>query len=466
MSLEDKLYPLLAVYERSPTWFRESIGRAYRTLPETARWGPAYRQFRELTESFEYWDRATVLEYQRSQLEQTLQNAYAHCPFYRERFDQANAAPRSSAPFESLKRLPFLEKRDVIDHLDPLTSRDLPPKKRLYITTGGSTGVPVGFYLEKGVSRPKEQAFLETMWRRVGYHANARVAVIRGHVTDSRASGKICRSDPTRGWLILSSYHLTDQRIPEYLEAIERYRPDFLHIYPSAALTIAEYLEKTEQSWRIPLSGALCGSERLTIPQKRLLETTFSCPVYRWYGHSERATLAGEGRASEYFYFFPQYGFTEFGPPDNEGYQEVIATSFHNRAMPLIRYRTGDYVKLAADDAQLEFPWPAAVEIAGREQEFLVSGTGRRISLTAFNMHDRIFDDLYAVQFFQDTPGIAELRYVPTQRFRETAIGTIKKRALEKLGDDFILNVRRVGETERTARGKHKWLVSELPERL
>jgi hypothetical protein len=33
--------------------------------------------------------------------------------------------------------------------------------------------------------------------------------------------------------------------------------------------------------------------------------------------------------------------------------------------------------------------------------------------MTAFNMHDETFDDLYAVQFFQDEPGVAELRYVP-----------------------------------------------------
>ena len=52
--------------------------------------------------------------------------------------------------------------------------------------------------------------------------------------------------------------------------------------------------------------------------------------------------MAGEGTNSELFYFFPQYGHVEFGPPDDQGLREVIGTSFHNFAMPLIRYRTGD----------------------------------------------------------------------------------------------------------------------------
>jgi phenylacetate-CoA ligase len=275
-----------------------------------------------------------------------------------------------------------------------MVSTALPPKARLYITTGGSTGVPVGFYLHKGVSRPKEQAFLEATWRRAGYTDDARLAVIRGQVTSDKAGGPIAREDATRNWLMLSSYHLTESRLPEYLEALEKFRPDILHAYPSAALHLAEYLDKAGQTWRLPLRCLLCGSEGLTLPQKRILERVFQTRVLRWYGHSERVILAGEGRASEWFYFWPQYGYVEFGPPDPDGLREVIGTSFHNLAMPLIRYRTGDYVRLAPvpewpvegienrtpnpEHRAPEFPWPAAVEIAGRGQEFLVSATGRR----------------------------------------------------------------------------------------
>src|SRR6185295_7644435 len=101
-----------------------------------------------------------------------------------------------------------------------------------------------------------------------------------------------------------------------------------------------------------------------------------------------------------------------------------------------------------------EFPWPAAVEIAGREQEFLVSGSGRRISLTAFNMHDALFDDLYAVQFYQEAPGRAEFRYVPGPRFHRSRLDAIETGIRRKLGDDFQIEVREVTETEKTARGK------------
>ena len=464
MSLEDKLYPLLSLYERLPQGLKRAAGFTYRQLPRHWRLGARYGEFKELTEAGESWPLEQIREYQLKQLRAVLVQAGNYCPFYQRTFARAAFHPEELRCLDDLKNCPLLEKKDLLEHLPEMVSTALPASARLYLTTGGSTGVPVGFYLHKGVSRPKEQAFLEAMWRRAGYFEGARLAVIRGHVTSSEARGRIASYDATRDWLMLSSYHLTAERLPEYLDALEKFKPDLLHAYPSAALQLAEFLEKAGQTWRLPLRAVLCGSERLTLPQKRLLERVFNTRVYRWYGHAESVVLAGEGRDSELFYFWPQYGFVEFGPPDAEGLCEVIGTSFHNFVMPLVRYRTGDYVRLAdpKTDGALEFPWPAVSAVEGREQEFLVSAGGRRISLTAFNMHGAIFDDLYAVQFYQEEPGRAEFRYVPGPRFHTSRLAAIAAGIRHKLGDDFQIELRAVGETEKTARGKHRWLVSRL----
>lgn len=462
MSLEDRLYPLLGIYQKLPTPLKSGIGMAYRILPPSIKWGKEFRRFRDLTYEIESWDYEKTWEYQFTQLKRSLNHAANFCPYYQKLFLEHQFNVQRMRGPEDMDRCPYLDKPTLIDQMDGLVSSDLEPSKRLYITTGGSTGVPVGFYLQKGVSRPKEQAFLEAMWRRAGYQDGDRLVVIRGHVTDSSSNGKIDSYDPTRDWLMLSSYHLTLDRFDDYLDEIEKFKPDILHIYPSAALLISEYLEKTKQVWRTPVKALLCGSERLTIPQKRILEKNFKCRVYRWYGHSERVVLAGEGQSTEDFYFFPQYGYTEFGPKDENGFQEVIGTSFHNMAMPLIRYRTGDYVKLATDSSDRELFWPTVKEVAGREQEFLISGDKRIISLTAFNMHTNIFDGLYAVQFYQDTPGHAEFRYVPTSTFDTSRLPQIERGIIEKLGDDFNVLLKTVSQTEKTARGKHKWIIQKL----
>jgi phenylacetate-CoA ligase len=280
-------------------------------------------------------------------------------------------------------------------------------------------------------------------------------------VTSSMADGRISSYDATRNWLILSSYHLTDARAPEYLAALNRFRPQHLHAYPSAALMLARWMEATGARFDFKLTSVLCGSEKLTAEAQAYLERVFGARVLHWYGHSERVVLAAQGRTSDHLYFWPTYGFVELGEEDEDGHREVIGTSFHNHVMPLVRYRTGDFVKVA-QLPQAEFPWLEVSAVVGRDYEFLVSATGRRISLTAINMHDRIFDGLYAVQFAQEQPGIVEFRYQAGPGWHASREDGIRAGLLKKLGDDFTLVLRSVPEVEKTKGGKARWLVSSL----
>ena len=83
---------------------------------------------------------------------------------------------------------------------------------------------------------------------------------------------------------------------------------------------------------------------------------------------------------------------------------------------------------------------------------------------TAFNMHDAVFDDLYAVQFCQEQPGVAEFRYVAGPRFHSSRLARIEEGIRRKLGDDFQITFREVNDVEKTPGGKHRWLVSKLPD--
>ncbi|GAH06614.1 unnamed protein product, partial [marine sediment metagenome] len=86
--------------------------------------------------------------------------------------------------------------------------------KLQYGTTGGSTGIPLGFYHEKGVSEAKERAFIITLWHRVNFKMDDRCVVLRGNVVHSANKGKFWEYDPLNKYLILSSYHMTDETLP------------------------------------------------------------------------------------------------------------------------------------------------------------------------------------------------------------------------------------------------------------
>jgi phenylacetate-CoA ligase len=460
MSLEDTLYPLRRLYESAPQPVKTLAGNAYRALPVSWRQGRLFESFsREAIES-EDWDAETQIHYQTAAVKASLMAA-GQTAFYGRRFAEHGVSPKRFDSLDQLADYPLLSKQDLLEHREEMVNPEVPPAQRLYLTTGGSSGLPVGFYLQRGVSRPKEQAYMEAQWRRRGYRPGDATAVIRGAVTSRKAGGGISYHDATRNWLMLSSYHLTANRLPEYLDALNRFKPRHLHAYPSAALMLARAMQEAGRELEFPLTSILCGSEKLDAEAQVFLEAFFKAPVFHWYGHSERVVLAGQGARSNRLYVWPGYGYAEFGEANADGHREIIGTSFHNLAMPLIRYRTGDYVKLPKERDE-EMKMVELESVVGRDYEFLVSGSGRRISLTAINMHDRVFDGLLAVQFAQHCEGKVEFRFQPSADWGAERLELMRKGLLAKLGDDFELSLARVSEVEKTAAGKHRWLVTTL----
>ena len=366
MSLEDRLD--LTSRPALPPPMQSWWGMACRALPQSWRFGARYREFKELAEAGEGWPPEQIQEYQIKQLRIVLHHAANSCPFYQKSFARAAFRPEHVRTLDDLKDCPWLEKNQLQTHLSELLSSEVPASKRIYRPGRNSAYASTGFYLQKGVSRPKEQGFLETMWRRAGYGKGARLAVIHGDAGPAKSHQPIATYDAARKWLNVC--HVTPQGLPECLEALERFKPDLLHADPSVALQLVEHFEASGLNWPLPLRGLLCGSGGLTLPQKRILERIFHCRVYRWYGPHEQVLLAGEGASSELLYFYPQYGLVEFGPANAQGACELIGTSFHNFVMPLIRYRTGDYAQLAdpRTDGDLEFPWPAIKSVASSHQ--------------------------------------------------------------------------------------------------
>lgn len=319
--------------------------------------------------------------------------------------------------------------------------------------------MPLGFYLHKGVSRAKEQAHLEAMWSRAGYTPGVGVAVIRGHtITGTRP----WYYDSTRNWLIMSSAMLDAENCTAYVDEINRFQPEFIHAYPSSAMILARHLESRSLKLEVPLKGLLCGSEHLSCVDRSWLETVFQTRVFRWYGHSERVLLAGERNGMDGFHYCPAYGFVEFGPMNESGLREIIGTSFHNHVMPFVRYRTGDFAKVADTSGG----WPCVVEIAGRESEFLVAADGRRVPVTVVNRHDDSFDCVRSIQFHQHEPGKLEVHYVSGPQFKVEMLAGIESQILRQIGSGFQLQFREVDEVKKTRAGKQRWLVSTLNHKI
>ena len=258
---------------------------------------PSYRIYREmytLLGESQWWSREKLLAYQAEALSRLLDHTYANVPYYRRVFDDRGLVPGDIGTPEDLRLLPFLTKEIVQTHLPDLKARNYPESAFEYVRTSGSTGTPMGFYYERGVSRAREWAFMKTQWDRVGYRFGDKCVVLRGHVVDSASSGVYWKRELFGRWLIMSSHQMTEETLPAYIDQIRRFGPRFIHAYPSTAVILARFMKEHGIEPFPTVKAALCGSENLYPWQRNLLEEAFCCRVFSWYGNSEQTMLAGE----------------------------------------------------------------------------------------------------------------------------------------------------------------------------
>ncbi|MBI4263340.1 MAG: phenylacetate--CoA ligase family protein [Acidobacteria bacterium] len=421
-----------------------------------------YRSWRRFLWSADRWPLERIQQYQISEVRRVVGLGYHRTRGYRALFDEAAVAPSDIRTLEDVRRLPFVDKEQLRDRLDDFT---MDVAERTYVTTGGSTGIPFGMYRGRRAFA-RELASKAHQYGRVGWREGDRQLVLRGLSIDAPDHVELVERFQE---LRCSSYHLVPESMNRYVELAHEYRPLWLRCYPSAGCILARYLRETGQRLP-PLKGILCASENLYDDQKALLTEVFGARVFSHYGHYELAALAGFCEGSDRYHVLPQYGHVELVGRDGRIVDqpgqlgEIVATSFLMDATLILRYRTSDLAVFGAWSCEAcGRPYQIWDRIEGRLQEFIVTGTGRYISMTAMNMHTPVFDPLRQFQFHQERAGAVDFRYVPKGPVGDAALGEIREALARKLGGDVELRLQAVPEIPMTHRGKHRFLVQKLP---
>lgn len=420
-----------------------------------------YVEWVQFLRGTEGWSREQIDDYQLTELKRIVRYAYENTKGYRALYDNLGIAPEAIQTVEDFRELPFVEKEMIRDNLEDFS---VCVPGRSYVATGGSTGIPFGFY-RTGIGFARELASKASQYYRVGWKEGDGQLVLRGLPI---ATEDHMEYIPKFNELRCSSYHLTPEWMEVYRQRALDYQPQWLRCYPSSGCIFARFLRQTGRSFA-PIKGILCASENLYDYQKELLSEVFSARVFSHYGHYEMAVLAGFCECEDTYHVLPQYGYAELVGEDGQlvtqpgQVGEIVGTSFIMEATPFVRYRTRDLAELKGWGCPAcGRPYQIWERIEGRLQEFIVTGIGRYISMTAVNMHDGIFDHIRQFQFFQERRGIVTFRFMPRESCDETVVQDMKARLIIKLGDDVELKMERVKEIRPTPRGKHRFLIQRM----
>jgi phenylacetate-CoA ligase len=165
-------------------------------------------------------------------------------------------------------------------------------------------------------------------------------------------------------------------------EKLARFQPDAAYGLPSALLEAGQALRRIGRT--APIARLFTSGELLSQATRQHLTESYGARIYDIYGTSETKEIAWECEEGRLHInhdvmcveVLDSSGLT-LGPSE-EG--TIVVTLLVNRAMPLIRYRTGDRGTLREGDCPCGRRGPLLGLLGGRELDFLEFDGGRRVS--------------------------------------------------------------------------------------
>ncbi|MGZ8397447.1 MAG: phenylacetate--CoA ligase family protein [Gemmatimonadales bacterium] len=240
--------------------------------------------------------------------------------------------------------------------------------------SSGSTGEPFRVYYESRAWATLKYAVKLRARRACGVGPTDRVAILDASPRGTAAS----RLEQAIGCGRISVL----QPASSVAAALLAFQPDVIYGLPSALDEAARALEA--QGDRLQPTAVFTSGELLEGSVRERLAAAFEAPIYDIYGTSETKEIAWE---------CPQGGMhlnndvvrlevlddsRRSVPPGVEG--NLVATLLVNRAMPLVRYLTGDRGALLLGTCPCGRSSPLLGVVTGRAADALVLRGGQRIS--------------------------------------------------------------------------------------
>ncbi|WP_200279038.1 phenylacetate--CoA ligase family protein [Rhabdochromatium marinum] len=329
--------------------------------------------------------------------------------------------------------------------------------------TSGTSGTPVDIFRDYN-SAIWEHAFHLQHWSWAGFEKNARQIVLRGDlvVPPEQDRPPYWYLDPFGRQLILSTRHINNASIGYFAAAINAYGATQLRAYPSAAYELSRLAESHDLSLRF--KSIITGSETLFPAHRDEITRVLGGPVFDFYGMAERVAFGGECEFGR-MHIHPEYSFVEIvdshgKPTEEEGF--IVGTSFHNLAMPLIRYRLDDSAKWSRTACPCGRSYPTVERILGRIGDTLLDLDGRPVSPTIITFAFKGVSNLARSQVAQTERDHWEIRVVPTASYSDQDGDMLVQNMKRLVSSRLNISLKLVPSIENLPSGKYKWISQEV----
>ncbi|WP_340103271.1 hypothetical protein [Rhodohalobacter sp. 8-1] len=357
---------------------------------------------------------------------------------------------------------PILEKSTVRDNAEKLLTRN--KLFTISASTSGSTGIPIKLYRSLS-SISYEQATIDYIVNKAGGDfKRSNVGIFRGDDIKSPDD-----TDPpfwkqiSSSKVAFSSTHLSPETIDHYYSFIKESDINLLIGYPSA---LEELLRNIFDVGNLPkVKAVITSSEVLDNSTRRFFKKV--CPnsvVIDYYGLAERMVFAYSFDGENYF-FLPTYAYVEFlfnSSDEQYDYYEIVGTSFINDAMPFIRFKTGDLMKVPRDTTRekledIRLGLEPFQGIVGRTIDYLITSEGER--LVGMTLIPRGVEHISQAQIYQKSYDHVVINVIPQGGYNSEDESKLLKNARTKIPNSFKIEVQKVDALLKSESGKAPYVL-------
>lgn len=383
-------------------------------------------------------------------LEALLGFAVDHTPFY---------APFRG--FRSLRDFPVVNKHTIKAQYEAFRSDAFPGTRLHVMRTSGSTGTPF-VVLQDPDKRRRVLAEMICFGRRAGYEVGDRFVFTRVWSRHNRKPWHVALRENAIMFDISSLDEARMETLADLLRSDRGIR--CMLGYPSTFGPLVRHLERRgERGETFHLRTIISISERLSQPLREALRSRFGCTVVARYSNQENGVFAQQCEDRDEYhlntasYTFEYLRLDEDSPAGPGERARMVVTDLFNRAMPMIRYDTGDIV-IRQPAAACGWATETLQEVEGRSMDFIHDTKDRLLSPVVVCNHFWPYTRLKQFQFIQEGRDRYSLVLNGAQgHYRDEEFIAL---ARSFLGPDAFISIVHVDQIPQLASGKFSVVVN------
>lgn len=390
-----------------------------------------------------------------------INHAYNNVKFYRKKFDSVGIKPEDIKSMSDISRIPFTTKREIAQSpIDDLLARGYKLRRCHVETTSGSSGLKLQIAFDY---RAKD--FCDCIYGRalfaIGYKPWESMAYFwpqTNHKKEFHEYLGLMRKD----WI--ASNINTD----EQLRILLKLKPKIIYGFPSILVILAKKIEREKKYFNALRPRFIVShAELLTEEARNYIESVFKCPVYNEYGATEFGfRMAWECKERQGLHIDADSVLIEFLKddkpvcPGEKG--EMVITGLVNYAMPLIRYKIGDWGVPSDRQCKCGRGLPLIERIEGRDDDFIVLPSGRVISPRQIVPLVEQFKEVREFKIVQELKNKITIYVVKDEKFESEISSKILNEIYKIIDKEVDVSIKFVEEIPRTPRGKLRAVISNV----